>query len=90
MTDQIKIEREYMTTPEAARISGLSKNYLATLLRRGKLEGVQLARDWLVYKDSLEAYLATTRKPGPKGPRKPSSQKTSNGTAISEETKTTT
>ena len=88
MSDQIKIEREYMTTPEAARLSGLSKNYLATLLRRGKLEGVQLARDWLVYRDSLEAYLATTRKPGPKGPRKKSMQ--DSNTAANEEKKTTT
>lgn len=71
MTDQFKTERAYLTTPEAARRSGLSKNYLATLCRQGKLEGFQLARDWLVYTDSLEAFLARPRKPGPKGPRKP-------------------
>jgi excisionase family DNA binding protein len=90
MADQIKIEREYMTTPEAARLSGLSKNYLATLLRRGKLEGFRLARDWLIYTDSLEAFLATTRKPGPKGPRKQSSQQTRSSIATGEEKETTT
>ncbi len=62
--------REYITTPQAAERSGLSKNYIATLLRRGKLEGFQLGRDRFVYTDSLDNFLKTARKPGPKGPRK--------------------
>ena len=70
MFDAVKSDREYITTPQAAERSGLSKNYIATLLRRGKLEGFQLARDWFVYTDSLETFLTTNRKPGPKGPRK--------------------
>lgn len=70
MLDNVDAHRKTVTTPEAARLSGLSKNYLATLLRKGKLEGFQLARDWFVYLDSLEQFLATNRKPGPKGPRK--------------------
>ena len=70
MLDQIETKREYITTPQAAERSGLSKNYIATLLRRDKLEGFQLARDWFVYTDSLEQFLKTTRKPGPKGPHK--------------------
>ncbi len=64
--------REYTTTPQAANLAGLSTNYIATLLRRGKLEGFQLGRDWFVYTDSLEQFLKTTRKPGPKGPHKKS------------------
>lgn len=68
-------QRGYITTPEAARRSGLTRIYLAHLLRRGTLEGFHLGRDWLVYTDSLEHFLATPRKPGPKGPRKgPSEQ----------------
>lgn len=70
MLDKIDADREYITTPQAAALSGLSKNYLATLLRKGQLEGFQLARDWFIYTDSLEKYLATPRKSGPKGPRK--------------------
>jgi hypothetical protein len=75
MLDNVETNRPYITTPQAAKRSGLSKNYLATLLRKGKLEGFQLARDWFVYTDSLEHFLAANRKPGPKGPRKKSSQK---------------
>lgn len=62
--------REYLTTPEAAERSGLTRVYLALLLRRGVLEGFRRGRDWFVYSDSLEQFLASPRKPGPRGPRK--------------------
>lgn len=70
MTDTQQPEREKITTIEAEQRSGLSRNYLALLLRQGKLEGEHPARDWFVYVDSLENFLNTQRKPGPKGPRK--------------------
>ncbi len=69
----IDANRNYLTTPEAAEHSGFTKVYIALLLRRGRLEGFRRGRDWFVYADSLEAFLTTTRKPGPKGPRKPPS-----------------
>jgi hypothetical protein len=62
-------DREYLNTTQAAEHSGLSKNYIATLLRRSTLDGFQLGRDRFVYIDSLENFLKSTRKPGPKGPR---------------------
>ena len=61
--------REYLTTPQASKLANLSANYIATLLRKKKLEGFQLGRDWFVYTDSLNQFLQVTRKPGPKGPR---------------------
>lgn len=72
MPDIIDTNRPYMTTPEAAKRAGLSPAYITLLLRKGTLEGFQLSRDWLVYSDSLEHFLATPRKSGPKGPRKKS------------------
>ena len=81
MPNQIEPDREYLTTPQAAQRSGLSKNYLTQLLRKGVLEGFQLSRDWLIYTDSLERFLATSRKSGPKGPRKKAAQKHSGTTA---------
>jgi excisionase family DNA binding protein len=77
MPKEFDISREYITTPEAAKRSGLSKVYLAHLLKKGTLEGFQLGRDWLVYTDSLERFLATPRKSGPKGPRKKPEQEPS-------------
>lgn len=64
-------KREYITTPQASELANLSANYIATLLRKKRLEGFQLGRDWFVYTDSLNQFLQTTRKPGPRGPRKP-------------------
>jgi hypothetical protein len=70
MKANTKPEREKITTIEAEQRTGLSRNYLALLLRQGKLEGERPARDWFIYVDSLEHFLATPRKSGPKGPRK--------------------
>jgi hypothetical protein len=69
--------RDSLTTPEAAERSGLTRVYLALLLRKGTLEGFRRGRDWFVYVDSLERFLATPRKSGPKGPRTSSLQKPS-------------
>ena len=62
--------RAYVTTPQAAGRSKLSRAYLTMLLNRGKLEGFRLAREWFIYTDSLEQFLSQERKPGPRGPRK--------------------
>ena len=71
MTNNEQPERKFITTPEAAKRAGLSKNYIALLARTGKLEGFRIgqAREWFIYIDSLEDFLKTTRKPGPKGSR---------------------
>jgi excisionase family DNA binding protein len=74
MVDEIDTKRTYLTTPQAAERTGFSKTYLTQLLRKGVLEGFRLGRDWLIYADSLERFLATERKPGPKGPRKKATQ----------------
>lgn len=68
------IKRDYITTPEAAKRADLSTNYIALLARTGKLEGFRIgqAREWFIYTDSLENFLKTIRKPGPKGSRKSS------------------
>jgi excisionase family DNA binding protein len=74
MLKNIDTNRDHLTTPEAAEHSGLTRTYLALLLRRGTLEGFRHGRDWFVYTDSLEAFLAAPRKSGPRGPRKPPSE----------------
>jgi hypothetical protein len=70
MTQVTSDGRAYMTTIEAEKHSGLRRNYLTLLLRQGKLEGFRPARDWFIYTDSLEQFLKSERKPGPRGPRK--------------------
>jgi excisionase family DNA binding protein len=63
-------DRALLNTREASEIAHLSPAHLSLLLRERKLEGVKLGRDWLVYEDSLHAFLAHPRKTGPKGPRR--------------------
>ena len=70
MLKNVDLSRDHIPTSEAAKRSDLSSIYLAQLLRNGKLEGFQLGREWFIYSDSLERFLASPRKPGPKGPRK--------------------
>ena len=70
MLKNIDIHRDYLTTPQAADRANLSRLHIARLLRDNKLEGFQMGREWFVYVDSLERYLANPRKTGPKGPRK--------------------
>src|SRR5260370_35099538 len=60
------ISREYITTPEATRRSGLSRIYLAQLLRKGILEGFRLGRAGLIYTDSLEKFLSASHRLKPK------------------------
>ncbi len=74
---RISSNRTLISTSEATRIAGLSREHIQRLLRSSVVEGLKLGHDWLVYEDSLKAYLAKPRKPGPKGPRKASSQSSS-------------
>ncbi len=78
MKKNIDLSREYIRTSEAAQKSQLSMPYLTQLLREHTLEGFQLGREWFIYTDSLEKFLATPRKSGPKGPRKKIAEKTQN------------
>ena len=73
MTQNVSAERKLLSTAEACQISGLGRQYIERLLRQGRLVGIKPAHDWLVYEDSLLAFLAQPRKRGPKGPRKDSS-----------------
>lgn len=68
--DEPSNTREELSTDEAAQRAGLSRNQITNLLRQEKLEGRNFGgRYWIVYADSLERYLASPRKTGPRGPR---------------------
>lgn len=69
-TESIDLQREHLATAQAAQRVGLSRAYIALLLRQGSLEGFKIGRERFVYTDSLNEFIATPRKPGPRGPRK--------------------
>jgi hypothetical protein len=51
---QEKIENEYMSSPEASRIYGVSNDYIARLCRQGRLNGRLEGRVWMVESKSLQ------------------------------------
>jgi len=86
MLKNIDTGREFITTSQAAKRANLTTAYITYVLRKGTLEGFQLAREWFIYTDSLEKFLATPRKSGPKGPRNTSKQPAPNTAATKRET----
>jgi len=54
----------YMTTDEAAKLSGFTEQYIRKLIREKKIQGEKVRRDWILSRDSLEKFLATERKVG--------------------------
>ena len=62
---------DYISSEEASKLSGFHMGYVAVLAASGKVEAQKFAGVWLISKSSLEEYLATERKTGPKSkPRK--------------------
>ncbi len=70
MQKQISSSRTLLPTTEACKITGFSSAYIQRLLREKRIEGVKIGVVWLVYEDSLTAFIAQPRKRGPKGPHK--------------------
>ena len=56
-------DRVLLPSTVARHISGFSRQHLQRLLQEKRIEGIKLSRDWLVYEDFLQAYLAQPRKP---------------------------
>jgi hypothetical protein len=55
---------EYISSREAVKLFGVSDSQLRRLLISGKVQGVKLARNWLVFRPSLTAYMADRPRPG--------------------------
>lgn len=58
--------RGCLTTKQASRYADLSMVYIGHLLRTDALEGFRVDREWYVYRDSLDRFLAQKRKSGPR------------------------
>jgi len=56
--EHVQTTRE-VSTSEASRLSGLSQGYITSLVRKGKLDGRRHGIRWIVYQDSLDAYLGS-------------------------------
>ena len=58
---------ELIPLNQAAKISGLTRQHLALLIRQEELWGSKLGgRDWYTTEKAVREYLARGRRPGPK------------------------
>jgi excisionase family DNA binding protein len=64
---------EWITTTEAAKVSGYHIEYVRRLARNGQIVAKKWGREWMVNRKSFQEYLASEKKPGPKPGSKPSS-----------------
>jgi excisionase family DNA binding protein len=67
--------RAVLTAAEASKLSGFTRAHINYLISTEQLDAVKVGSMWLVYEDSLRAYMASPRKPGPK-PRRPAGTST--------------
>ena len=56
---------EWITTKEAAELTGYSAAYFRQLIAKGKLEGCKIGRDWILDKAQVLAYAEEMKRLGP-------------------------
>jgi|GEM_PF-2477513 len=61
-----ELGKEIITTKEAARIAGRSRDQILHLLRHGIIKGRKMGRDWLTTREEVKRYIATKPRPGRK------------------------
>ena len=57
---------QWVTTTEAAQISGYHVEHIRRLIRDGHILARKWGKEWMVDKSSLLDYLKIEKKPGPK------------------------
>ena len=67
-----KVQPEWITTKQAAELSGYHADHVRELLRAGKVEGRKFGEVWQIDRGSLLAYIRIVEKIGAKRGPKPS------------------
>jgi excisionase family DNA binding protein len=64
MPQRIEGNRALIPTAEVCEKTGFSLTYIQRLLREERIEGIKVGSVWLVYEDSLKAFIDQPRKRG--------------------------
>jgi excisionase family DNA binding protein len=56
---------EWITTKEAAELTGYTARYLRKAIARGRLQGIRRGRDWFLKRDEVLSYAEEMRRLGP-------------------------
>ncbi len=67
---------KYVPTLKAAKVLGVSQDHVTRLLTGGRIKGIKLGHDWLVFLPSLDRYLETKSKRGRPSSSIPQAQET--------------
>jgi excisionase family DNA binding protein len=54
-------DEELISLAEAAKLTGLSQDYLKQIARKGRLRARKIGRNWVTTKTAIEAYLDTRK-----------------------------
>lgn len=57
---------QLISLKEAAEISGFTPRHIRRLAQTGKIYAKRMGRDWFTTKNSIQEYLTSNRRPGPK------------------------
>jgi excisionase family DNA binding protein len=60
---------DWLTTTEAARLTGYNIQYIRRLVRSNKVESKKWGRDWMISRASLLAYRTEDQRRGPRQKR---------------------
>jgi excisionase family DNA binding protein len=56
---------EWITTKEAAELTGYTQSYIRKAIRRGRLDAQKIGRDWLMRKEGIMTYAEKMKRLGP-------------------------
>jgi excisionase family DNA binding protein len=73
----LDMAEEWLTTAEAAELSGYHPEYIRDLMRDGKIDGRKFGIVWQVQRQSLLSYLRMMKEMGERRGPKPSQSETS-------------
>lgn len=62
---------DYVTTKEAAELLGVDRTHINRLRIEGRIRGVQLGHEWLIFRPSLQEYFQNKAPSGKPSSRQP-------------------
>jgi excisionase family DNA binding protein len=57
--------REWITTAEAAELTGYRRAHIRYLLKEGYIKGQKFGRDWMIDRESVQTYVQKMKELGP-------------------------
>lgn len=58
--------QQLISLADAAKLTGLSQGHLRLLAKQDKIWATKIGRNWVTTKETVQAYLASNPRPGPK------------------------